>query len=60
MFGTLKNTFDKKWRENKENLKIVFVTEKDTYYYQVFSTYDIVPESYYIQTNFKRTDLISM
>lgn len=53
MFGTLKNTLNEDWYQNKENQKIVFVTEKDNYYYQVFSTYSIKPEDYYISTDFK-------
>ena len=52
MFGTLKNILDNEWKSNKENLKITLVTEKDTYYYEVFSTYIIEPEEYYISTTF--------
>lgn len=53
MFGSLKNIFDEEWRSNKDNLEIVFVTEMGTFYYQVFSTYEIIPEEYYLQTDFK-------
>lgn len=56
MFGTLKNALEKDWQENEENQKIVFVTEKSTSIYQVFSTYKIEPEEYYINTNFKNDD----
>ena len=52
MFGTLKNTLKKEWYENEENHKLILVTEKGTYYYQVFSTYSIDPEDYYITTDF--------
>ena len=52
MFGTLRNILDNEWKSNKENLKITLVTEKDTYYYEVFSTYIIDPEEYYINTTF--------
>lgn len=52
MFGTLKNILNKDWYENKENHKVVLVTEMGTYYYQVFSTYSIIPEDYYINTKF--------
>ena len=52
MFGTLKNILSQDWYENKDNHKIILVTEKDTYYYQVFSTYSIKPENYYINTEF--------
>ena len=53
MFGTLKSTLNDDWYKNKDNHKVVFVTEKDTYYYQVFSTYSIKPEDYYINTEFR-------
>lgn len=53
MFGTLKNTLNEDWYKNKDNHKVIFVTEKETYYYQVFSTYSIKPEDYYINTEFK-------
>ena len=53
MFGTLKNVLNKEWYENKENHEVILVTEKDTYYYQVFSTYSVPVEDYYINTEFK-------
>ena len=53
MFGTLTNVLQSDWYENTENHKILLVTEMNTYYYQVFSTYAIVPEDYYINTEFK-------
>jgi len=53
MFGTLKNVLNKDWYENEENHKVVLVTESGTQYYQVFSTYSIKPEDYYINTEFK-------
>ena len=56
MFGTLKNVLDKSWQENKDNLKILLVTEKDQYIYQVFSTYSIKLEDYYINTEFSNDD----
>jgi len=52
MFGTLKNTQEKEWQENKDNLIITFITEMHKYKYQVFSTYIIEPEEYYINTQF--------
>ena len=52
MFGTLKNVLNNEWQKNENNLKITLVTENDTYYYQVFSTYEINPEEYYINTEF--------
>lgn len=56
MFETLINVLNKDWYENKNNHIITLITEKGTYKYQVFSTYDIVPEDYYINTEFKNTD----
>ena len=56
MFGSLKNVLNKDWYENEENHKLVLVTEKEVYYYQVFSSYTIKPEDYYINTSFKDND----
>ena len=56
MFGTLKNVLNSSWRENPDNQKIVFITESGNYLYQVFSTYTIDPEDYYIETNFKNDE----
>lgn len=52
MFGTLEKVITKEWYENKDNYDIVLVTENATYNYQVFSTYSIKPEDYYIKTEF--------
>lgn len=52
MFGTLKNTHSKEWQENKDNLKITFITEMHRYTYEIFSTYVSEPEEYYINTEF--------
>ena len=59
MFGTLKNVLNRSWQENKNNHKIVFVTEKQEYEYEVFSTYNVEPEEYYITTNFKNDNEFS-
>jgi len=56
MFGTLKNVLDSSWQENKDNLEITLITEKGQYKYQVFSTYSIIPEDYYINTIFNSDD----
>lgn len=56
MFGTLKNVLDNSWQENKDNLEITLITEKGQYKYQVFSTYSITPEDYYINTIFNSDD----
>ena len=59
MFGSLKNVLTDEWRSNPDHLKILLVTENGTYYYQVFSTYIIEPEDYYIQTSFSKDDFAS-
>jgi len=52
MFGTLKNSQEPEWQANKDNQIIKFITEKGQYDYQIFSTYIIEPEEYYINTEF--------
>jgi len=52
MFGTLKNVLTDDYHRQFNQNKIVLVTEMNTYYYQVFSTYEIIPEDYYIKTDF--------
>lgn len=52
MFGTLRNVLNSSWSSNKNNLTVALVTEKGEYYYEVFSTYDIRPEDFYIKTDF--------
>ena len=56
MFDTLKNTVNEEWYKNEDNHEFVFVTEKGTYHYQVFSTYLIKPEVYYINTEFHNNE----
>lgn len=56
MFETLINVLDKKWQENPDNHIITLVTEQGKYKYQVFSTYSIKPEDYYINTIFNSDD----
>ena len=53
MFDTLINVLKEEWYFNSENHDITLVTEMGTYHYQVFSTYSIIPEDYYITTNFE-------
>ena len=52
MFGSLKNILDDSWYQNEDNYKILLATEDGVYYYQVFSTYTIDVEDYYISTSF--------
>lgn len=55
MFSTLKNVLTKDWQE-VNNRKVLFVTDGGANYYEVFSTYSVEPELYYIQTGFKSDD----
>ena len=54
MFGTLKNVLKKDYHENIDNHIITLYTNDKTYYYQVFSTYIIKTEDYYITTDFSK------
>ena len=56
MFDTLINVLEKNWQENKENHDVLLITEQGTYHYKVFSTYSIIPEDYYINTNFRNPE----
>lgn len=56
MFGTLKNAMEKKWQQNKDNQRIMLITEEGTFFYQIFSTYRIEAEDYYIKTSFNNND----
>lgn len=53
MFGTLKQVIKKEWYLNKDNHIISLITEDEVLFYQVFSTYKINVEDYYIKTDFK-------
>ena len=53
MFETLSSVLQKWWYEDSNNYILTFTTEQETKTYQVFSTYDIKPEDYYIKTSFK-------
>lgn len=57
MFGTLKNVLDKTWCDNKNNRKIIFVTEKGNMTYEVFSVYTIKKEDYYTKTKFDNNEI---
>jgi len=52
MFETLIYVLDRTWQKNIDNHIIIFITEQGKYKYQVFSTYFIEPEDYYINTIF--------
>ena len=56
MFGTLNKVLTEDWQKNDNNLQIVFITERKEYLYQVFSTYIIKAEDYYINTEFENNE----
>ena len=56
MFNTLKRVLGSDWYNNPNNYKVTLVTERDTYYYEVFSTYSILAEDYYINTIFPSSE----
>ncbi len=53
MFGTLRNVVKKNWYENVDNHTFNLVLDGEVLTYQVFSTYSIKVEDYYINTKFK-------
>lgn len=50
MFGSLRDTLNEKWQNNEENRFIKLFIEGAELTYQVFSTYKIKVEDYYINT----------
>ena len=56
MFGTLYQTLSLEWQSNKNNHKIVFIHGDVTSYYQVFSTYRVLNEDYYLKNSFDNDD----
>ena len=56
MFGTLRNVVKKNWYENMDNHTFNLVLEDEVVTYQVFSTYSIKVEDYYINTQFKNNN----
>lgn len=56
MFGSLKYVLDSSWYKNDDNHIVLLVTKDGTYEYEVFSTYKVDNEEYYITTNFS-TDI---
>ena len=55
MFASLKEILTGEWQKN-ENKQITLVTEKFTIKYEIFSSYIIDPEDYYITTNFQNNE----
>lgn len=56
MFGTLKNVITKEWYNNKENHIVKISTPTQNLLFQVFSTYRIETESYYLTTDFNNNE----
>ena len=56
MFGTLKYTLKKDWQKDKANHIITLFISNEKRLYQVFSTYTIKTENYYITTDFKKNN----
>ena len=56
MFGSMRRVVKQSWYNNKNNRIITIVTPRGNQKWQVFSTYTIEPESYYITTSFKDND----
>ena len=56
MFGSLKKIVKNPWLSNKDNFYVKTATSTDTSLWQVFSTYTIEPESYYITTKFNDSE----
>ena len=53
MFGTLRRVITKEWYSNTDNYIIKLYLDSEEKNYQVFSTYSIPVEDYYITTKFK-------
>lgn len=56
MFGSLRRVVKPSWYKNKSNYILSIVTPYKTLKWQVFSSYTIEPESYYITTNFQSNE----
>ena len=52
MFSSLKNTLEKSWYENEDNLIIELKTPKDNYKYKIFSIYTTKKTDSYLKTSF--------
>lgn len=56
MFGTLNKAINKKWVESKDSHVIKLVTKDYIIRYQIFSSYTIKEEGYYLRTSFTSLD----
>src|SRR5574344_2550781 len=55
MFGSLYNILNKTWYENQSNYLITYTKNNINYYYEIFSTYIIPKETYYLKVNFNNS-----
>ena len=56
MFGSLKETLTSNWQKNNPHKQVLFITENEISEYEVFSTYKILIEDYYIKNIFPNSD----
>lgn len=56
MFGSLHKVLSDEWFEKNKDSIIIFITPEGINKYQIFSTYKIDSEDYYITTDFKKDD----
>lgn len=52
MFGSMRNVVKESWFKNKNNRIVKISTENSNQLWEIFSTYTILPETYYIRTRF--------
>ena len=52
MFGSMRNVVKENWFKNKNNRIVKISTENSNQLWEIFSTYTIHPETYYIKTRF--------
>lgn len=53
MFGSMRNVVKESWFKNKNNRIVKISTENSNQLWEIFSTYTILPETYYIKTRFE-------
>lgn len=56
MFGSLSKLIHPSHYQNKENQKIYLLTDNYQYEYKVFSVYTILEETYYLTTDFSKSN----
>lgn len=52
MFGSMRNVVKQSWFKNKSNRIVKISTDNSNQLWEIFSTYTIEPETYYIKTRF--------